>query len=84
MKVGPPGVPMGLSRSGTNCGDGPTEPTEGGATSVVILVPDKGGDGLAARMKKRAATLRRLYPELMVIESWKITGFDSWLQFFSR
>ncbi len=66
------------------CGPPPTEPVQGVASGIVILMPDSGGDGMAGRMKARSATLRRLYPNLMVVESWKLTGIGSWLEFSSR
>ena len=66
------------------CGPPPTEPVQGIASAIVILMPDSGGDGMAGRMKARSATLRRLYPNLMVVESWNLTGIGSWLEFSSR
>lgn len=60
------------------CGEAPKQPRAGDSSGVVVLVPDNGIDGVTERMEARAAALRRLYPGLVVIPSWRVDRETDW------
>ncbi|MDA8021267.1 MAG: hypothetical protein MPN21_27855, partial [Thermoanaerobaculia bacterium] len=60
------------------CGGSPKEPREVSGRAVIVLVPDRGGSGLLERMARRRSEIERLYPGIVVTESWQVTDGELW------